>query len=76
MQIKNHEDIGKLVRETRKAQGLTQIRLARLCRVGPRFIGDLENGKPTCQIDKIFVVLLGLGIKVDMIPPFDASGDG
>jgi len=69
MYIKSSKDIAEIVKEARKSQGLTQIKLAKLCNVGTRFIIDLENGKPTCQIDKILVVLNGLGIKVNMTPP-------
>lgn len=71
MIIKSPEDIGKIVKETRKAQNLTQIKLAKLCNVGNRFIIDLENGKATCQIDKILIVLNGLGIKINMSEPTD-----
>lgn len=69
MYIKSTENIGKIIRETRKAQGFTQIKLAKLCGVGARFIGDLENGKPTCQLDKTLIVLNNLGIKIELSPP-------
>lgn len=64
MIIKKVEDIAKVVKETRIQQNLTQVRLAELCGVGTRFIIDLEKAKPTCQIDKILKVIVGLGIKL------------
>lgn len=76
MFIKSPEDIGKIIKDTRKTQGLTQVQLARLCGVGIRFVGDLENGKPTCQLDKTLIILKGLGIKIDMIPPYSFDGAG
>lgn len=51
MIIKSAQDIGKLVKEARKAQNFTQVQLAQLSKVGTRFLSDLENGKPTCEID-------------------------
>jgi y4mF family transcriptional regulator len=69
MLVKSSEEIGMVVKNTRKAQGLTQEKLAKLCNIGARFIIDLENGKPTCQIAKTLIVLNSLGIKVDLSPP-------
>lgn len=75
MQIKTVQEIGQIVRETRKNQGLTQEMLAGLCHVGVRFVGDLERGKPTCQIDKILTILQGLGVQITLDPPpaFDSD---
>ena len=64
MQIISIKDIGKLVKETRKKQKLTQVQLAQLSNVGPRFLSDLENGKPTCEVEKTFKVLSNLGIRL------------
>ena len=66
MQIKTSEDIGKLVKETRKKQGFTQIQLAQLSNVGARFLSDLENGKQTCEVGKVLKILANLGIKLEV----------
>jgi len=66
MQIKTIEDIGKLVKETRKKQGFTQVQLAQLSNVGARFLSDLENGKQTCEVGKMLKVLTNLGIKLEV----------
>jgi len=50
--IQSTAELGKLIAAQRKAQGLTQVELAMLGQVGPRFIGDLERGKGTVQCDK------------------------
>lgn len=76
MNIKSPEEIGKIVREVRKSQHLTQIKLAKLCNIGTRFVGDLENGKPTCQLDKTITVLCGLGIKINLSVPETFMGYG
>lgn len=53
---------GKLVRDTRKEQGISQEQLAGVANVGVRFISDLENGKKTLQLDKAILVLEALGL--------------
>lgn len=64
MIIASIKDIGNLVKETRLKQQLTQVQLAQLSNVGVRFLSDLENGKPTCEIEKTLKVLSNLGIKL------------
>lgn len=73
------EQIGKLVRDTRKAMGVTQSSLALTSGTGQRFISDLEKGKPTCQLGKVLTVLQTLGIKINFSFPVDIdafSGNG
>ncbi|ARN85089.1 helix-turn-helix transcriptional regulator [Candidatus Nucleicultrix amoebiphila] len=63
------EQIGKLVRETRKRLGVTQKELALTSGTGLRFIIELEKGKPTCQLSKVLTVLYTLGIDMTLFPP-------
>lgn len=63
------KSIGELVRRTRKSMGVTQRDLALTSGTGMRFIGDLEQGKPTCQIEKTLLVLNTLGIRIELLPP-------
>jgi len=56
--------LGKMVRSTRKAQGLTQAQLAATCGYGVRFIRELEQGKPSCQIAKVMHVIAMLGLEL------------
>jgi len=65
----NAEQLGKIVKQTRKRLGVTQADLALTSGTGLRFIGDLENGKPTCQVGKALRVLQTLGIRLEAIPP-------
>ena len=60
------KDLGRLVKKERKAMGLTQAELALTSGTGLRFISDLENGKPTCQIGKTLIVLKTLGIRLTL----------
>lgn len=57
-------DIGKIVKITRKKLKVTQRDLALTSGTGLRFIIELEQGKPTCQLEKVLTVLRTLGIKI------------
>lgn len=65
------KQIGNLVKETRKALGVTQQSLALTSVTGPRFISDLENGKTTCQFGKVLMVLQTLGIELRLSGALD-----
>ncbi len=69
------EDLGRLIKKERKAMGLTQAELALTSGTGMRFLSDLENGKPTCQLGKTLTVLNTLGIRLTMsLPHSPAKG--
>jgi HTH-type transcriptional regulator / antitoxin HipB len=63
------QDIGKLVRETRKGLGVTQKALALTSGTGLRFIIELERGKETAEIGKVLTILQTLGIQIALTPP-------
>jgi y4mF family transcriptional regulator len=63
------QQIGKLIRDTRKALGVTQKNLALTSGTGLRFVIDLEKGKETCEIGKALTVLQTLGIKLTLTSP-------
>lgn len=63
MKIDTTSDIGKVIREKRRKDGLTQADAAALCGVGARFLSDLENGKPTVEFGKTLQVLKGVGLE-------------
>lgn len=66
LNITNVTQFGQVLRRVRKSQGLTQQQLALTANTAPRFISDLENGKPTCQIDKALQVARCLGIQIEL----------
>jgi y4mF family transcriptional regulator len=53
--------IARLVRERRRAAGLTQRALSELAGVGPRAVWDLERGKATLRMDVVNRVLAVFG---------------
>ncbi|MBK6860821.1 MAG: helix-turn-helix transcriptional regulator [Saprospiraceae bacterium] len=69
------KSIGEIVKKTRKHLGATQKDLSLTSGIGLRFIIELEQGKPTCQIGKVLTVLQTLGIKLvlDMPTGFNKS---
>ena len=66
MMIQSPENIGRYIRKIRKELNVTQRDLALTAGTGLRFIIDLENGKPTCQIGKTLQVLQVLGIQLNL----------
>ncbi len=58
--------IGRLIKETRKSQKLTQEQLAGISNVGIRFIRELESGKESCHIGKSLLVISMLGIDITL----------
>lgn len=59
--IQTPQDLGRLVRATRKRLKLTQPQLALAANVGVRFIVELEAGKSTLRLENILRVLQALG---------------
>jgi y4mF family transcriptional regulator len=66
IRIQTIETLGRLVRETRNSQGLTQSQLASVSGVGRRFISDLEAGKKSCHLDKTLSVIMMLGLDLQI----------
>lgn len=67
MKINNLNEIGQLIRKTRKEQGLLQKDLALAAGTGIRLIIELENGKRGVKIDTVIRIckLLGLSINIE-----------
>lgn len=73
MSLKTPNEIGELVRNTRKDHKVTQKDLAAASGTGIRFIRELEKGKPTCELGKVLVVLSMLGIHLEATVPKSPS---
>ena len=67
------QDVGNVVRETRKKLKVTQKDLALTSGTGLRFVIELEKGKPTCEIGKALTVVQTLGIRITLAPPAAAK---
>jgi HTH-type transcriptional regulator / antitoxin HipB len=62
--IRSSAELGVVIRDQRKRLALTQLDLAGLGNTGNRFIVDLENGKPTVQLQKALDIMDLLGLEV------------
>lgn len=62
--IRSSVELGAIIREQRKRLALKQLDLAGLGNTGNRFIVDLENGKPTVQLQKVLDLMDLLGLEV------------
>jgi y4mF family transcriptional regulator len=62
--IRSSVELGAVIREQRKRPALKQLDLAGLGNTGNRFIVDLENGKPTVQLQKVLDLMDLLGLQV------------
>lgn len=62
--VYSSQDVGAVVRAERKRQQLTQTQLAQLCGVSLSFVSNLENGKPTTELQKTLKVISTLGLDV------------
>lgn len=62
--VKEPKEIGQLLRRLRKESKLTQQEAAAMCKVGTRFLSELENGKQSLHLGKVLKVLWAFGLVV------------
>lgn len=70
--VRSSTQLGRLLREARSARGLSQRELASLAGCSQRFLSELERGKSTAEIGKVFDVLEALELLVDVTSSQDA----
>ena len=71
--VKKYDELGPLVRATRKSQGMRQDDTAEGIGVSENFLAKVERGGGTVQWQKLFQVLTELGIKVEIDVPDAAA---
>lgn len=64
IKLSSPQELGHLVRATRKVARLRQDDAAGAIGVSDVFLGRLENGAPGARLDKVFQVLRELGVDV------------
>ncbi len=67
--VETVEALGQVVRASRKAQKIRQDDAAGSIGVSENFLGKIERGGESVQWGKLFQVLQGLGIKVELDVP-------
>jgi transcriptional regulator with XRE-family HTH domain len=70
--IKSAEQVGALIRASRKAMHIRQDDAAGIIGVSENFLGKVERGGETVQWSKLFQVLqeLGLSVTIEVPDPF------
>ncbi len=76
MKVLAAEDLGRIVRQKRKEDGLTLEEAAAICGVSYAFLSAFENGKETVRLDKVLQVTRCLGIELEAhLRTWAAPGD-
>lgn len=61
--------LASVIKQHRKAAGLSQKELAELAGVGKTVVFDVEKGKQTIRLDTLSKILSALNIKVKLSSP-------
>ena len=63
----NYEEIGKRIRETRKALNLTQEAASERCDITSSYYGNLERGDKKMSVETLARISQGLHVSVDYL---------
>jgi len=72
IKINNPEELGQHLLEERKRLKLTQKEISEFSDVGRKFIIEIEKGKVTAQLGKVFELLNSLGLELHLIKRGDS----
>lgn len=77
MFIRTPQDIGALLRESRKKTGLGQAELARRIGVSRQWVVEVERGKPRAEMGLVLRALNALGnpLQSGLLPSFRGVAD-
>lgn len=64
-EIKNPEELGRILQQGRLLRGLTQRELAVALGVGQKYIWQMEAGIPTIFTERLFRLMRATGIKLE-----------
>lgn len=68
MRVHTPTDLGLLIRQRRRALGLSQQVLARKAGVGREWLIDVEKGKPRAEVGLLLRTLLALDLRLSVEP--------
>ncbi|WP_433300104.1 helix-turn-helix domain-containing protein [Actinoplanes sp. CA-030573] len=75
MRLSNVQELGRYLRDRRRAVGLSQGALADRATVSRRWLTDLEAGKATAEVGLVFKVISALGLYVEVRPTPEPGPD-
>lgn len=61
--------LGKRIRTLRRARGLTLLKLASLCDISEKHLGDVERGKGNATIELLESIAKNLGVRIEELFP-------
>ena len=64
MQVRTPVDFGLMIRQARRARGMTQQQLARAAAVGRQWVVAIESGKPRAELGKVLQTLAALDLSL------------
>lgn len=67
LKINNPKELGQHLLKERKRLKLTQKEISEFSDVGRKFIIELEKGKATAQLGKVFELLNSLGLELHLV---------
>ena len=67
IRISNPEELGQYLLKERKQLKLTQKEISEFADVGRKFIIEIEKGKTTAQLGKVFELLNSLGLELHLV---------
>ncbi|WP_127500024.1 helix-turn-helix domain-containing protein [Actinoplanes solisilvae] len=68
MRLIETADLGRYLRDRRRAAAMTQAQLATRAGVSRRWVTGLEAGKPTAEVGLVLKVVSALGLVLDVRP--------
>ena len=69
VRVESAAALGQAAKAQRLRLGMTQAEVALVAGVGVRFIGELEAGKPTLQLERVVQVVRALGFELQLALP-------
>jgi HTH-type transcriptional regulator / antitoxin HipB len=65
--IETPGELGRYLLNERRNLRLTQKEISEFTDVGRKFVLELEKGKPTAQVGKVFEVINALGLELHLV---------
>lgn len=68
-------DLGRAIRQRRRARGWSQSRLAEQARVSRQWVVAMEGGKATAELGSVLRTLAALDLAIDLVDAPPLHGD-
>jgi len=72
--VSSAESLGRILQQARLLRGLSQRELARRLGTSQRYVWELESGKPSILMDRLFAAMRETGISLTATVDTDDHG--